>query len=1211
MIYQETDLLFDLAGVIEGDISMPVQIDFNRMVPHQYESDEILTQFLSVFSNITGVWLYQLKEVVEGFDPYKSGEVFISHLSKIIGFPLFEDSGVSLNDKRTQLTTAIQAYKVKGTYRGMRGLLRGMGIVAEIKDMFVKDESSYEDFEQHIIRDWFVGDNGSDLTGYFKSPHFFVNILLTQLYNPGIMESLWNSLQEDRLQSVLNNNRPINTWPYINLLLYFVKSYSRGGLSTYDPNIFSCYIDSRPTVDFKLNSQSLEVSEIMDNSQQKIWDHSSEEVQGSFSPWKHNSTIKNNYSLSRERLNPKKFILGQQNKPFVSFYDSFIGTSADWKNHLPEVNYYKSGVFDYRNFCIVKNGYLELTPHTLEEQYSSCIDLVDQNIDVSFRQYIHFASEGDCLAGINLRRSIIGDSSYAGTHVRFMIETILSGSTTWDKYFRVYSVNPSGTYLESEVSLSNMPSIAAWHDVRIVIRGLFADVYLDGSRIISNVDFGGNLDGWVYGTYMSFVAPSIIEGYRPWIKDLQVIRLGNQDQSFNFDDNEVIVRDRFYDGESVVQLDGRMPDVSLYGKTWVDPNHIWSVDSYSPELRNYDMLYPQSTAYIDLIETNLKVSFKFAISKTGTQITLVGCNVLQGYNEQYNEHIKVVVDRQVDPNGYLRICKYRKGFMGEVSDQLIETLASTALIDVSTIDYGDIQRFNKLEVYLTDNSVRAVLNDNWEVSYSDLKSRGNFHTRFGFYKKDSGIWGVFSELEVTRCGLDNYYNSAIAGSYLSNTFDTSGVLLKNYIPAVTLLQDVWHDSQDAFITGYDGTYHYLTLNSTDITKILQSYIDLGLSGFEVDFRMVYPSLSYGDDLRAGLLLFKNNNTQNSINIYLQATPGTLALFLSENYYRTVGYTYDFISLPVTGVGLCGFRARVERLHGSGEGGHFQSIFTVSIWGYSTVSGSLVETFMGVYNVSDISYSTLLSFWWDDLHSTLSPKITSLVVTPIVTKSKIYSDSDKYFGSLSIFPKFVNPTGNGLLGEYFDDIHFTNLVLSRTDSDINFNWGSESPDPLLNSDSFSVRWTGYFKVIYSETYKFYTTSDDGVRLWVNDILVIDDWTNHAVTENCGTVDLKAGVAYKVRLDYYDNTGLSIIKLECESLSSTRHVVSVDELYTPDSVVKGHYVEASVPVNENMDGSSEIGLYAADGQTLVGGVTYPSVDKVSGEKFSINGDIFYQS
>jgi hypothetical protein len=317
MIYQEIDLLFDLTGVIEGDVSMPVQVDFNRIIPHQYEEDEILTQFLSVFSNITGVWLYQLREVVEGFDPYKSGEVFISHLSEIIGYPLFDDAGISLNDKRTQLTSAIQAYKIKGTYKEMRGLLRGMGIIAEIKDMFAKDEASYEDFEQHIIRDWFVGSNGSDLAGYFKSPHFYVNILLTQLYNPGIIESLWNSLQENRLQSVLENNRPINTWPYINLLLYFVKSYSRGGLSTYDPNIFSCYIDSRPTVNFKINSQSLEISEIMDNNQQKIWDQSSMEIRGSFSPWKHNSTLKNNYSLNRERLNPKRFILGQQNKPFV------------------------------------------------------------------------------------------------------------------------------------------------------------------------------------------------------------------------------------------------------------------------------------------------------------------------------------------------------------------------------------------------------------------------------------------------------------------------------------------------------------------------------------------------------------------------------------------------------------------------------------------------------------------------------------------------------------------------------------------------------------------------------------------------------------------------------------------------------------------------------------------------------------------------------
>src|SRR5688572_15539530 len=72
-------------------------------------------------------------------------------------------------------------------------------------------------------------------------------------------------------------------------------------------------------------------------------------------------------------------------------------------------------------------------------------------------------------------------------------------------------------------------------------------------------------------------------------------------------------------------------------------------------------------------------------------------------------------------------------------------------------------------------------------------------------------------------------------------------------------------------------------------------------------------------------------------------------------------------------------------------------------------------------------------------------------------------------------------GIGLRGEYFDNRDFTAPKLTRVDPTINFNWGTGSPDPTVGADTFSVRWTGRVSPRYSETYRFYTTSDDGVRL----------------------------------------------------------------------------------------------------------------------------------
>src|SRR5687768_8106765 len=68
-------------------------------------------------------------------------------------------------------------------------------------------------------------------------------------------------------------------------------------------------------------------------------------------------------------------------------------------------------------------------------------------------------------------------------------------------------------------------------------------------------------------------------------------------------------------------------------------------------------------------------------------------------------------------------------------------------------------------------------------------------------------------------------------------------------------------------------------------------------------------------------------------------------------------------------------------------------------------------------------------------------------------------------------------GTGLRGEYFDNRDFTALKLTRVDPSINFAWGTGSPAPAVGADTFSVRWTGRVSPRYSETYRFYTTSDD--------------------------------------------------------------------------------------------------------------------------------------
>ncbi|MGO4695603.1 PA14 domain-containing protein [Paenibacillus sp. 2TAB26] len=100
---------------------------------------------------------------------------------------------------------------------------------------------------------------------------------------------------------------------------------------------------------------------------------------------------------------------------------------------------------------------------------------------------------------------------------------------------------------------------------------------------------------------------------------------------------------------------------------------------------------------------------------------------------------------------------------------------------------------------------------------------------------------------------------------------------------------------------------------------------------------------------------------------------------------------------------------------------------------------------------------------------------------------------------------------------------------------------------MDADTFSVRWTGKVKPQYTGTYTFYTSSDDGVRLWVNNQLIINKWVDQATTEWSGTIQLTAGQKYDIKLEYYDNTEDAIAKLSWSSPLQAKQIIPQNRLY----------------------------------------------------------------
>jgi glucose/arabinose dehydrogenase len=146
------------------------------------------------------------------------------------------------------------------------------------------------------------------------------------------------------------------------------------------------------------------------------------------------------------------------------------------------------------------------------------------------------------------------------------------------------------------------------------------------------------------------------------------------------------------------------------------------------------------------------------------------------------------------------------------------------------------------------------------------------------------------------------------------------------------------------------------------------------------------------------------------------------------------------------------------------------------------------------------------------------------------------------------------TGTGLTGVYYDNRDFTGPTVSRIDPTVNFNWGTGRPAPEIDINLFSVRWTGQVQARVSGTHTFYTQSDDGVRLWVNGALVVDNWTDHPPTENSGTINLTAGQRYDLKMEYYENAGGAVARLLWSAPGLAQEVIPQAQLY-PTAVLQG--------------------------------------------------------
>jgi hypothetical protein len=130
--------------------------------------------------------------------------------------------------------------------------------------------------------------------------------------------------------------------------------------------------------------------------------------------------------------------------------------------------------------------------------------------------------------------------------------------------------------------------------------------------------------------------------------------------------------------------------------------------------------------------------------------------------------------------------------------------------------------------------------------------------------------------------------------------------------------------------------------------------------------------------------------------------------------------------------------------------------------------------------------------------------------------------------------------SGLKGEYFNNTSWSGTpVVTKVDSNVNFNWGGDAPTAGVNADEFSVRWTGKVIPRYSEPYEFHLAGDDGASLSINGQAVSGWWT---------PVTMVAGQEYSIEVKHYENFGGASVTLEWKSPSQAREVIPSSQFKT---------------------------------------------------------------
>lgn len=196
------------------------------------------------------------------------------------------------------------------------------------------------------------------------------------------------------------------------------------------------------------------------------------------------------------------------------------------------------------------------------------------------------------------------------------------------------------------------------------------------------------------------------------------------------------------------------------------------------------------------------------------------------------------------------------------------------------------------------------------------------------------------------------------------------------------------------------------------------------------------------------------------------------------------------------------------------------------WTFTTITADGVRLFIDDAVVIDS---------WLDQSSSVHTATINLTQTFHLVRMEYYNHA----GNAQAHLQILSPNFPDWHGEYYSNPDLAGAPsFARNDGMINFNFGTTGPGGGIPGTNFSARWTRsqYFN---TGRYRFTTTTDDGVRVWVDNQLIIDHWVDQVPKTWSGEITLTAG-NHLIKMEYFQRDGAALAVLTWSLISSTAEI-----------------------------------------------------------------------